>query len=115
MNQIFDYITSLDWANNWAIYLFTSALILWFGILTIKLILNKLVYVVKKAFIISLMLIVLSLISYMLFLMGFIDFDILSLVGFNEISLNIQEFINNLHEWFKNTFSLSATFIKFLA
>lgn len=113
MIQILDYIKSLDWANNWFIYLITSALVLWLGILTIKLILNKLVYLIKKTFIIALILLVLSLLSYMTFLLGFIEFDVLSMVGLNVVSESIQQFFDGLHEWFKNTFSLASVFIRF--
>ena len=114
MSQIFEYFKSLDWANNWAIYIITSALILWFGILTIKLVFNKLTYVIKKLLIISILAVIASILSYMFFLMGFIQFDVLSLIGFGEISEGIQQFLNNLHEWFTNTFSLGFINFRFL-
>lgn len=114
MSQIIEYLKALDWVNNWFVYIITSALILWLGILTIKLSFNKLTYVVKKLLILSLILLVASLLSYVLFLIGLIQFDVLSLVGFGDISEAIQNFVSNLHEWFKNTFSLRSVFIKFL-
>ncbi len=105
MNQVFEYIRSLDWANNWAIYILSSALIIWFSIFTFKLLINKLTYLAKKLFFISVIAVILALLSYMFFLVGFIEFDVLSLVGLGGISTSIQEFLNGLHEWFKNIFS----------
>lgn len=113
MDQILEYIKTLDWANNWFIYIITSVLIVWFGALILKLILNKLGYVVKKLFIVSLILLVLSLLSYMMFLLGFIGFDILKVIGLGGVSESIQLFIENMSEWFKNIFSLGTVFIDF--
>ena len=114
MDQIINYISALDWANNWLMYIIASILILWIAILTVKLIINKLIYIVKKTFILALILIVGSVLSYVLFLIGIINFDILTLIGLGNISILIQEFFTNLQEWFKNTFALTVNFIKFL-
>lgn len=114
MSGIIDYITSLDWANNWLTYIFTVILVSWLGILTIKLIFNKLTYLIKKGFYLILILIVATIVSYALFLVGVIDFDILSLVGLSSISNSIQSFFENLHNWFKDTFALGLKVVKFL-
>ena len=114
MSGIMDYITSLDWANNWLTYIFTVILVSWLGILTIKLVFNKLAYLIKKGFYLILIMIVATIVSYVLFLAGVIDFDILSLVGLGGISDSIQSFFENLHSWFKETFALGVKVVKFL-
>ena len=106
MDQIFDFITSLDWANNWLTYILASLLIFWFVIITLKYIFNKFIYVIKKVFYLSLLIIIGSLISYTLFLSGVIEFDILSLVGLNDVSNSIVEFFKSISDWFKATFLL---------
>jgi len=108
MSQIFEYIKSLDWASNWVLYTFTSIMIVWLSLLTIKLLFNKLTYLVKKIIIISLMLLIGSILSYMLFLIGIIEFDILSLIGLSQASNSIQDFIIGIQEWFRNIFAIGA-------
>lgn len=114
MSGIIDYITSLDWANNWLTYLLSMILVVWLGIITIKLIFNKLTYLIKKGFYLILILIIATFVSYALFLAGVIDFDILSLIGFSDVSNSIRTFLENLHNWFKDTFALGVKVIKFL-
>lgn len=114
MNQIIDYLTSLDWASNWALYILTATLIVWFAVLTIKLIIAKLVYLIKKTFFIGVLSIIAFVILYLAFLMGFISFDILTFIGFGEISTSIKEFLTNFQEWFINTFSLLTININLL-
>ena len=101
MNQIIDYITGLDWADNWMVYIVTGVLLIWLGILLLKYLVNK----VKSFGILILIAIVLASISYMLFLAGVIDFDIISLIGFDAISDKIVSVIESISTWFKNVFS----------
>lgn len=104
MNQITDFITSLDWANNWLTYILAATLIVWLGIITLKLIFNKIVFVIKRLYYLGLLIIIGSLVSYALFLAGIIEFDLLSLIGFSNVSNSVVEFIESVSNWFKDTF-----------
>jgi len=101
MNQIIDYITELNWADNWMIYIVTGVLLFWLGILLLKYLVNK----VKSFGILILIALVLGSLSYMAFLAGFIDFDIVSFIGFEAISDKIVSVIETIGTWFKNVFS----------
>jgi CHASE2 domain-containing sensor protein len=100
MNEVIDYITSLDWSQNWIAYLITVALTIVLGILVIKFLINK----VKQFFLLALIALVASIMSYTLFLAGVIDFDILSLIGSGDISQSIQDVLDSIIEWFSNVF-----------
>ena len=104
MNQIIDYITELNWADNWIVYIITSALILVLAYLILKFLILK----VKQFGVLALIVLVLALISYALFTLGAIEFDILSIVGLTDVSDTIQSTVESLSEWVKNVFSLSA-------
>jgi hypothetical protein len=104
MNQITDFITSLDWASNWLTYILAATLIVWLGIITLKLIFNKIVYVIKRLYYLGLLIIIGSLVSYALFLAGIIEFDLLSLIGFSNVSNSVVEFVESVSNWFKDTF-----------
>lgn len=104
MNQISDFVTSLNWADNWLSYLLTATLVVWLTIFTIRLILNKIVYVVKRIFYLGLIAVIGSLLSYALFLAGIIELDLLSLIGFNDLSNSIVEFFESISNWFGDTF-----------
>lgn len=110
MEQIMDYIQSLNWADNWIVYIITGILLIFLATLVIKFVINK----VKQLWLLALIVVVLTLISYMLFLLGAIDIDVLSLVGLGDVSTSIQGFIDTVVEWFKGVFSLNAAvrFIK---
>lgn len=100
MNNVTDYITSLDWSQNWIAYLVTIALTIVLGILVFKFIINK----VKQFFLLALISLVASIISYTLFLSGVIDFDVLSLIGSGDLSQSIQDVINSIINWFIEVF-----------
>lgn len=104
MNQISDFVTSLNWADNWLSYLLTATLVVWLTIFTIRLILNKIVYVVKRIFYLGLIAVIGSLLSYALFLAGIIELDLLSLIGFSDLSNSIVEFFESISNWFGDTF-----------
>lgn len=109
MEQILDYITSLNWADNWISYLIAGGLIGFLGYLVIKLILNK----IKQLFILALIVASFSLLTYVLFLAGITQFDVLTLVGLGEISQAIQGFFTGVQDWFKDVFNLGVA-IKFI-
>jgi hypothetical protein len=100
MSEIINYITSLDWSQNWIAYLITVGLTIVLGILVIKFIINK----VKQFFLLALITFVASLISYALFLSGVVDFDALSLIGLDDLSQYIQDVIQSIIDWFSNVF-----------
>jgi hypothetical protein len=104
MNQISDFVTSLNWADNWLSYLLTATLVVWLTIFTIRLILNKIVYVVKRIFYLGLIAVIGSLLSYALFLAGIIELDLLSLIGFSDLSNSIVQFFESISGWFRDTF-----------
>ena len=104
MNQISDFVTSLNWADNWLSYLLVATLVVWLTIFTIKLVLNKLVYIVKRIYYLAVIAVIGSLLSYALFLAGIIEFDIISLIGFSDLSNSIVEFFESISLWFKDTF-----------
>ena len=106
MEQVMNYIQSLNWADNWIIYIITGILLVFLATLVVKFIINK----IKQLWIIALIVVVLTLITYMLFLVGAIELDVLTLVGLSEVSDAIQNFITTISDWFKNVFSLTVAF-----
>lgn len=100
MNEVIDYITSLDWSQNWIAYLITVSLTILLGILVIKFLINK----VKQLFLLALITLVVSILSYSLFLAGVIEFDVLSLIGFGDLSQSIQDVIDSIINWFIEVF-----------
>lgn len=109
MQQFFEWIKMLDWAQNWLIYFIAIILASFLVVLVVKLLLNK----IKQLFIMAMILTVLSLLSYMLFLAGIIEFDVLTLVGLGDISIAIQTFIENIISWFNDVFSI-GTVVRFI-
>lgn len=97
---MWNYIVNLNWAQYWYAYISLGVLMVVLTTLLLKMLKNK----IKNFIIFLLVLIVIFFILYMLFLSNIITFDVMKLIGQNDISLKIQGVINSIVEWFRNIF-----------
>lgn len=103
MNNIIEYITSLNWADNWLVYAIAAFLIVVLAILVIKFIINK----IKQFWLLFVMAIIAAILSYLIHLTGAIEFDIIDLIGFPDVSVAIEDGVKAIVDWFADVFALS--------
>lgn len=97
---MWDYITSLNWSQFWYAYISIGFLVVVLSVLLLKMLKNK----IKNFIIFLFVLVVILLILYTLFLGNIINFDVMKLIGLNDLSLKIQGVIGSITEWFRNVF-----------
>lgn len=105
---MWDFIKQLDWATYWYMYIIMAFLAVMLGILVIKLLIGKL----RQLLIFTLIILVITLLLYSGFLIGFVKFDILSVIGLSNVSISIQNGIEAVVNWFKNLFNIATVLIK---